>query len=146
MFAGQGSSFAHLPSVGVRRQNQMLQPQFLSSSTFRWASAVAGLFATFVIVLFGFIYLNIDDYLIARSDRMIEAQIEFLSSLPLARSVDVIADHLRQDSRGVQFAGVFDPSGRRLAGNLEQLPKDIKINAPAQTVHVLRPSVGRAND
>jgi signal transduction histidine kinase len=146
MFAGQGSSFAHFPSVGVGRQNQMLQPQFLSSNTFRWASAVAGLFATFVIVLFGFIYLNIDDYLIARSDRMIEAQIEFLSSLPFPRSADVIADHLRQDSRGVQFAGVFDPSGRRLAGNLEQLPHDIKIDAPAQTVHVLRPSGGRAND
>jgi hypothetical protein len=41
----------------------MYQLQFLHSNTFRWAFAVAGLFATFVVVLFGFIYFNIDDYL-----------------------------------------------------------------------------------
>ena len=96
--------------------------QFLRSNTFRWASAVAGLFAAFVVILFGFIYFNIDDYLVARSDRMIITQMNFLASLPLDRSVDAIKDHLREDSRGVQFAGLFDPQGKRLAGNLERLP------------------------
>ena len=53
----------------------MRQPQFIRSTTFHWALAVAGVFAIFVIVLFGFIYWKTDDYLIARSDRMIARQL-----------------------------------------------------------------------
>ena len=41
----------------------MRQPQFIRSNTFRWALAVSAVFAVFVIVLFGFIYWKIDDYL-----------------------------------------------------------------------------------
>src|ERR1700732_2256148 len=98
----------------------MFQVQFLRSNTFRWASAVAGLFATFVVVLFGFIYFNIDTYLVMRSDRVLETQAAFLASLPFEHSVNAIEDHLRQDDRGVQFAGLFDSSGKRLAGKLEK--------------------------
>lgn len=124
----------------------MVQATFLRSNTFRWASAVAGLFATFVVALFGFIYFNIDDYLVARSDRLVSAQVAFLGSLPFGRGVDAIEDHLREDVRGVQFSGLFDPSGKRLAGNLDRLPNDIKIDGPVQTVRVTRSGGGQAGD
>jgi signal transduction histidine kinase len=124
----------------------MFQVQFLRSNTFRWASAVAGLFATFVVVLFGFIYFNIDSYLVARSDQIINTQTDFLASLPFDRGMGAIEDHLREDSRGVQFAGLFDPQGKRLAGNLERLPREIKIDAPIQTVHVAWSSGGQSGD
>ena len=124
----------------------MFQAQFLRSNTFRWAFAVAGLFAMFVVVLFGFIYFNIDDYLVARSDRMIATQTNFLASLPFDRSVDAIEDHLREDSRGVQFAGLFDPKGNRLAGNLKRLPAEINIDAPIQTARVARLGGGQSGD
>jgi signal transduction histidine kinase len=125
---------------------RMLQVQFLRSNTFRWAFAVAGLFATFVVILFGFIYFNIDDYLVARSDRMIIRQTDFLASLPFDRSLGAIEDHLSEDSRGVQFAGLFDPKGNRLAGNLDRLPSEIKIDAPIQTVRVTRSGGGQSAD
>ena len=124
----------------------MFQAQFLRSNTFRWAFAVAGLFAMFVVVLFGFIYFNIDDYLVARSDRMIATQTNFLASLPFDRSVHAIEDHLREDSRGVQFAGLFDPKGNRLAGNLKRLPAEINIDAPIQTTRVARLGGGQSGD
>ena len=88
----------------------MLQLDFIRSNTFRWASAVAGVLAAFVIVLFAFIYWKIDHYLIARSDRMIAAQISFLAQLPDERRIDAIADHIGGDSRGVLFAGLFGPA------------------------------------
>ena len=87
----------------------------------RWPA----LFAAFVIVLFGFIYLKIDDYLIARSDRMITTQVNFIAALPPDRRIGAIDDHLGQDSRGVQFAGIFDAKGHRLAGNIARLPGDL---------------------
>jgi signal transduction histidine kinase len=124
----------------------MLQVQFLRSNTFRWASAVAGLFATFVVILFGFIYFNIDGYLVARSDRVLETQAAFLASLPFEHSVHAIEDHLRLDDRGVQFAGLFDSGGKRLAGNLDQFPKDVAIGAPPQNVRVMQSDGGKSAD
>jgi signal transduction histidine kinase len=116
----------------------MLQLDFIRSTTFRWASAVAGVLAVFVIVLFGFIYWNIDQYLITRSDRMITAQIRYFAELPPERRINAIEDHLAQDARSVQFAGLFDPKGNRLAGNIERLPQGLEIDAPVETVKVAR--------
>jgi len=57
----------------------------MRSNTFRWASAVAAVLAVFVIALFGFIYWKIDHYLIARSDRMVLSQADFIAGLPPER-------------------------------------------------------------
>ena len=43
-------------------RNPMGQADIIRSNTFRWALAVAGVFAVFVIVLFGFIYWQADQY------------------------------------------------------------------------------------
>jgi signal transduction histidine kinase len=116
----------------------MFQAQLIRSNTFRWASAVAGVFAAFVTVLFGFIYFEIDDYLVARSDRMITVQLSYFASLPDERRIHAIEDHLGPDSRGVQFAGLFDADGKRLAGNLQRLPDELKLNSPVQSLKVAR--------
>jgi signal transduction histidine kinase len=108
--------------------------QFMRSKTFHWAAALAGLFAIFITVLFGFIYFKIDDYLIARSDRMVTTQIGFFAGLPRDRLIGALDDHLRQDSRGVQFSGVFDANGNRLAGNVAFLPHGLEVGAPARSV------------
>lgn len=116
----------------------MRQLQFIRSNTFRWASAVAAVFAVFVIALFGFIYWDIDAYLIARSDRMINTQLNFMATLPQGRRIDAISDHLGQDSRGVQFAGLFDSAGHRLAGNLQDLPQGFRVDGTVQATRVRR--------
>src|SRR5882724_12486099 len=116
----------------------MRQPQFIRSTTFRWALAVAGVFAIFVTVLFGFIYWKTDTYLIVRSDRMIATQLHFIAGLPGTRQPEAIAQHLGQDSRGVQYAGLFGADGRKIAGNLETFPVDLKIDESVQSVSVLR--------
>ena len=92
----------------------MHRAQLIRSGTFLWALAVAAAFALFVVALFAFIYWKLDDYLVARSDRMITTQIHFIADLPPARRISAIADHLDQDSRGVQYAGLFDAAGTRL--------------------------------
>lgn len=116
----------------------MRQPQFIRSTTFRWALAVAGVFAIFVIVLFGFIYWKTDSYLIIRSDRMVARQLHYIAGLSGGRQLDAIAQHLAQDSRGVQYAGLFGPDGRKIAGNLETFPPDLNIDESVQSVSVLR--------
>src|SRR5882757_4878534 len=120
------------------QREPMRQPQFVRSTTFRWALAVAGVLAIFVIVLFGFIYWKTDSYLIERSDRMIARQLHYIGDLPGGRQLDAIAQHLDQDSRGVQYAGLFGPDGRKIAGNLEKFPLDLKLDESVQSVPILR--------
>ena len=110
--------------------------QLIRSSTFLWALAVAAAFAMFVVGLFAFIYWKLDAYLVARSDRMLTTQIRFVSDLPPARRITAIADHLEQDSRGVQYAGLFGAAGRRLAGNIDHLPHAFALDGAVQGVQL----------
>jgi len=116
----------------------MLQAQIIRSNTFRRALAVTGAFAVFVIALFGFIYWQTDQYLIARSDRVIARQLNVISALPGERRLDAIDEHLRQDTRGVQYAGLFAADGRRITGNLEQFPPELKMNDSVQSLSIVR--------
>jgi signal transduction histidine kinase len=116
----------------------MGQTHIIRSNTFRWALAVAGAFAVFVIVLFGFIYWQADQYLIARSDKMIGSQLTFMAGLPGERRLGAINEHLEQDSRGVQYAGLFSADGRRIAGNLDRFPPDLQIDGSARSISVER--------
>ena len=116
----------------------MHYPQFARSNTFHWTLMVAGVLAAFILALFGFIYWTIDDYLVARSDRVISAQIDGIAGLTPERRLEAIDEHLRQDPRGVQLAAIFAADGRRITGNLESLPAGLKIDAPPQGVDVTR--------
>src|SRR5580704_12285878 len=124
-----GHDAASLPSSKISgRQHSMTQLLFMRSNTFRWALVVAGVLAVFVISLFGFIYWKTDDYLVARSDKMIASQINFIANLTGSRQLQAIDQHLAQDSRGVQYAGLFGGDGQRLAGNLVQFPPSLRMN------------------
>jgi signal transduction histidine kinase len=125
-------------AVGPGGDNPMRQPQFIRSNTFHWALMVAAVFAVFVIVLFGFIYWKIDDYLTARSDAVITVELDGLAGLSAERRLEAIDEKLRQDPRGVQIAAVFASDGRRLAGNLEGLPPHLRIDGPAQGTDIVR--------
>ena len=110
--------------------------QFIRSNTFLWALAVAAAFALFVVGLFAFVYWKLDDYLIARSDRMITTQISFIADLPPDRRVSAISDHLAQDSRGVQYAGLFNGAGTRLAGNIDRVPHALGLDGAVEGVRL----------
>lgn len=124
----------------------MRRIDLIRSSTFLWIAAVAAALALFVAGLFAFIYVKIDDYLVMRSDRMIEAQLSFLAELPPGRLNDAISDHLRQDSRGVQYAGLFDAAGNRIVGNIERLPLHLDLGGPVRSVQLDRVGPTPAGD
>ena len=119
-------------------QHLMRQLQFLRSNTFHWAFLVAAVLAIFVIALFGFIYWKIDDYLTARSDGVITAQINGIAGLSPERRLEAIDERLRADPRGVQVAAIFGADGRRIIGNIESLPSRLEADAPAQSADVVR--------
>src|SRR6266700_1702089 len=110
----------------------MQLPELARSTTLQWTLLVAGLFAGFIVALLGFVYLKTKDDLTAQSDRMIASQITFLAHLSPERRLDAIDEHLKQDPARVRLAGLFGSNGRRIAGNLESLPPDLKTDNTVQ--------------
>src|SRR4029077_17671217 len=114
----------------VARDSSSVLPDFIRTTTFRSTAAVAGMFAVYIALLFTIVYWRTDRYLITRSDEGITMRaIEFASAAPQRRRY-AITDFLRQDPRMVQYAALFAPAGQPVAGNLANLPPDLKIDGP----------------
>src|ERR1700680_3736513 len=120
------------PPVIFRRNNLMQLPEFTRSTPLRWSFLVAGIFAAFIVALLGFVYLKTERDLTMRSDRMIASQMGVFAGLPPERRLDAINEDLKQDPGRVQLAGLFGSNGRRIAGNLEGLPPDLKTDNAVQ--------------
>src|SRR6202166_1502638 len=116
----------------------MQLPEFARLTTLLWTFLVAGIFAAFIVALLGFVYLKTEDDLTMRSDRVIASQMAVLADLSPERRLDAINEHLKQDPGRVQLAGLFGPNGRRIAGNLESLPPDLKTDNTVQSAVVDR--------
>jgi signal transduction histidine kinase len=112
--------------------SSFVRPDFIRTTTFRWTVAVAGMFAVYIVLLFAVVYWQTDRYLTARSDAVVTMQVQTFASAAAERRLEVIEEFLRQDPRMVQYAGLFTNEGERLAGNLERLPPDLRIDGPAQ--------------
>lgn len=125
-------------SVFFRRNNLMQLLKFARSTTLWWTLLVATLFAAFVVALLGFVYLKTKHDLTIRSDRMIASQMGVFADLSPERRLDAIDEHLKQDPWRVRLAALFDPSGRRVSGNLENLPPDLKTDNAVQSAVVDR--------
>src|ERR1700730_12519003 len=119
------------------RSGSMIWAELVRSTTFRRALMLALALAAVIVALFGFVYWKTDNYLTARSDQMIMTQLNAISLLSDQRLMDAIDAHLKQDSRGVQFAGLFRSDGSRMAGNIVEMPPDLKIGTPAQRVEIM---------
>ncbi len=107
-------------------------PDFTRTTTFRSTAAVSGMFAIYIAVLFAIVYWRTNQYLIARSDEVVTMRAIELAAVAPQRRLDAITDFLRQDPRMVQYAGLFTPDGRAIAGNLVRLPPDLKVDGLAQ--------------
>jgi signal transduction histidine kinase len=116
----------------------MQLPEFTRLTTLRWTFLVAGIFAAFIVAMLGFVYLKTEGDLTARSDRVIASQMRVFADLSPERRLDAINEHLKQDPGRVQLAGLFGPNGRRIAGNLESLPPDLKTDNAVQSAVVDR--------
>jgi signal transduction histidine kinase len=113
-------------------------PEFTRLTTLWWTLLVAAIFAAFIVALLGFVYLKTRDDLTKRSDRVIASQMSLFATLSPERRLDAIDEFLKQDPGRVLLAGLFDSNGRRITGNLEQLPLNLKTDNTVESAEVDR--------
>ena len=111
---------------------------YARSTTLQWTLLVAALLAAFVVALLAFVYLKTKHDLTIRSDRMIASQMSVFAQLAPARRLDAIDEHLKQDPWRIRLAALFDPNGRRISGNMDNLPPNLRTDSAAQSAVVDR--------
>jgi signal transduction histidine kinase len=116
----------------------MRLPGFTRLTTLQWTLLVAGILAAFVVALLGFVYLKTRDDLTERSDRVIASQMSLFAALSPKRRLDAIDQLLKQDPGRVLLAGLFESNGRRIAGNLERLPPDLRTDNTVESAEIDR--------
>ena len=120
----------------------MRLPDFARSTTFRSALSIAGVFAVSIAILFGFVYWRTAAYMTRRIDSLIVGESAVIASEPGPERLSLVDSRLKGDPRRIKAAGLFAPDGRRIAGNVETLPRGLTIGAAPgdTTVERLGPS------
>jgi signal transduction histidine kinase len=113
-------------------------PEFVRTTTFRWTVGLAGVLAICILLMFGFVYLQSSGYLVMDVDRLIASRADEWSSLPQAQLLQSLNENLAEDPRRVKVGALFDATGHRIAGNIEQLPPGSQPGVATHDAHVMR--------
>ena len=113
-------------------------PEFLRTTTFRWAVSSAFAFACAVLLLFGLTYWQTASYLTRQVDRALLSEASSFMSGPASDLLSRIEWRLQTDPRHFNVTGLFDADGRRLAGNIARMPESLPPPGSAARLGVSR--------
>jgi signal transduction histidine kinase len=113
-------------------------PEVIHSTTFRWAMGVAVAFSVCTLLLFGFVYWQTADYVIAAVDTIIIADAR-ANDVTTAEDVSrFITHYLADDPRRVKLAELFARDGTPLSGNVAALPPGLPVDSVPHTARLAR--------
>ncbi len=111
-------------------------PEFVRTTTFRWALTVSSAFLVCTLVLFGFVYWQTAVYVMSKYDVLLVEEVRVFASNTPDQMLQEIHDRLLKDPQRIKIAGLFDADGSRIAGNIESLPPGLGPDAPTNTMVV----------
>ena len=123
----------------------MLLPEFMRTTGFRWTLLISGAFAICILLMFVFVYWQTSVYMTAKVDQLISDHAEALAGATPEQQPQAVNDYLREDPRRVKLAGLFDANGKRVIGNIENIPPGLRADGYAQDATLVRVDLmGRA--
>lgn len=123
----------------------MLLPEFVRTTGFRWTLLISGAFAICILLMFVFVYWQTSVYMTAKVDQLISDHAEALAGATPEQQPQAVNDYLREDPRRVKLAGLFDANGKRVIGNIENIPPGMRADGYAQDATLVRVDLmGRA--
>ncbi len=109
----------------------MRLPEALRSTTFRWTLAIAGAVAACNLFMATCFYLRTTMYLTSNIDAAIAEAASLIAASSPEDATESIIHRLRDDPRRVKLAGLFNPDGKRLLGNIATLPGTLALDGHA---------------
>jgi signal transduction histidine kinase len=90
------------------------------------------------VVLFGFAYWQTTAYFTERFDGVTARQAKVIAELPSDERTRAIRERIGGDMGRFLSAGLFDAGGRRITGNIANLPSNVVADAGAADVAIMR--------
>lgn len=109
-------------------------------STVRLLPVYGVLFVLWSVLLIGWVQYDTKRYLSSVVDEILRQRIHYLSHIDRERLPEAMQQTDALDLRGVMLYGLFDKQGRKITGNIEQIPEGV---SPDGLVHFLPGGVQR---
>ncbi|MET0707428.1 MAG: ATP-binding protein [Tardiphaga sp.] len=113
----------------------MRLPDFVRTTTFRWTSIAVALS---ILVFSAFVYWEAGTSLQADMDDSIAQAVASIAATVPERRIITIEDRLAADPRRIRLAGLFGADGRRVAGNMREIPPRLAIDGGVQATQAIR--------
>jgi len=94
-------------------------------------------FTLCVVVLLGLVYWQTSTEMIRRVDQILTLEQVRLTSLHSNQMADDIDRSIQRDQRHIYFYGMFSPDGKRVAGNVTGLPRDLPADGLIREIFLL---------
>jgi signal transduction histidine kinase len=104
------------------------------SATSRLILIYGALFAIWCVVLLGVVQWEASRYLSNVVDGMLAARIHYLEGTDPKRLPETVEAASQIDVQGFMWVGLFDPQGKRIAGNIETVPEDLDDEGVVHTI------------
>jgi len=104
------------------------------SATSRLILIYGALFAIWCVVLLGVVQWEASRYLSNVVDGMLAARIHYLENTDPRRLPATVEAASQIDVQGFMWVGLFDPQGKRLAGNIDSVPQDLAEEGVVKTI------------
>jgi signal transduction histidine kinase len=104
------------------------------SATSRLILIYGALFAIWCVVLLGVVQWESSRYLSNVVDGMLAARIHYLEATDPRRLPATVEAASQIDVQGFMWVGLFDPQGKRIAGNIESVPQDLTEDGVVRTI------------
>ena len=112
--------------------------EFIASTTFRWAVAVAAAYGVCTCLLFGFVYWQTARYVTNNLDAIVVADAHVNPGMTRPEALHFVAEHLEEDPRRVKLAELFGADGVPIAGNIEALPGGLPLDDQPHSIRLVR--------
>jgi signal transduction histidine kinase len=113
-------------------------PEFTRSTTFRWAVAISGAFVLCAFLMFGFVLAQTYSYALSDVDSLNSENVRLIAAEDANSRVRRLSEYLQNDPRREKLGALFDSDGRRIAGNVENLPADLQPGLAPRNIFLVR--------
>jgi len=113
------------------------------SATSRLIIIYGALFAIWCVMLLGVVQWEASRYLSNVVDQMLVARIHYLENTDAKRLPATVEAASEIDVQGYMWVGLFDANGRRIAGNVGYVPKELDEDGVVRSVEAMLDSPGR---
>ncbi|MDR5835129.1 HAMP domain-containing sensor histidine kinase [Caballeronia sp. LZ034LL] len=104
------------------------------TTTFKWLSIYGVIFSLSFVLLAGFLGWSVTNRMQADSDGLLHWQMYYFESIPNEDMPLAILRRLENERMHVSYFGLFAADGTRIAGDIESLPRALKLDEGGHTL------------